>query len=57
MQGYELATLFVAPLDFQNVCERDPRKLVVVLGVLIEVATGPYENAVIRAGGHFGGPL
>ena len=26
MQGYELATLFVAPSDFQSFCERDPRK-------------------------------
>ena len=31
MQGYELATLFVAPLDFQNFCEEDLRKLVGVL--------------------------
>ena len=57
MQGFELATLFVAPSDFQNFCERDPRKLVGVFGVLIEVATGPCKNAVNRAGGHFGGPL
>ena len=40
MQGYELATLFVTPLDFQNFCVRDLRKLVGVFGVLIEVATG-----------------
>ena len=57
MQGFELATLFAAPSDFPNFCERDPRKLVGVFGVLIEGATGPYKNAVIRAGGHFGGPL
>ena len=57
MQGYELATLFVAPSDFQNFCERDPRKLDVVFCALIEVATGPCKNAGIRAGGHFGGPL
>ena len=57
MQGFELATLFVAPSDFQNFCERDPRKLEGVFGVLIEVATGPCKNAVNRAGGHFGGPL
>ena len=57
MQGFELATLFVAPSDFQNFCERDPRKLAVVFCALIEVATGPCKNAGIRAGGHFGGPL
>ena len=57
MQGIELATLFLAPSDFQNFCERDPRKLEGVFGVLIEVATGPCKNAVNRAGGHFGGPL
>ena len=56
MQGFELATLFVAPSDFQNFCERDPRKLDVVFCALIEVATGLYKNAGIRAGGHFGGP-
>ena len=57
MQGYELATLFVAPSDFQSFCERDLRKLVVVFCALIEVATGPCKNAGIRAGGHFGGSL
>ena len=57
MQGFELATLFVAPSDFQNFCERDPRKLVVVFCAFIEVATGPCKNEGIRAGGHFGGPL
>ena len=50
MQGFELATLFVAPSDFQNFCERDPRKLVDVFCALIEVATGPCKNAVNRAG-------
>ena len=57
MQGFELATLFVAPSDFQNSCERDPRKLDVVFCALIEVATGPDKSAGIRAGGHFGGHL
>ena len=52
MQGFELATLFVAPSDFQNFCERDPRKLDVVFCALIEVATGPCKNAGIRAGDH-----
>ena len=28
MQGFELATLFVAPSDFQNFCETDSLKLV-----------------------------
>ena len=57
MQGFELATIFVAPSDFQNFWETDPRKLVGVLGALIEVVTGPCKNAVNRACGHLGGPL
>ena len=57
MQGIELATLFLAPSDFQNFCERDPRKLEGVFGVLIEVATGPCKNAVNLACGHFRAPL
>ena len=57
MQGYELATLFVAPSDFQSFCERDLRKLAVVFCALIEVATGPCKNEVKRAGGHLGAPL
>ena len=57
MQGFELATLFVALSDFQNFYERNLRKLKGVFGVLIEVATGPSKNAVNRAGGYFGGPL
>ena len=57
MQGFELATIFVAPSDFQNFWETDPRKLVGVLGGLIEVATGHCKNAVNRAGGHLGAPL
>ena len=57
MQGFELATLFVAPSDFQNFWETDPRKLVGVFRALIEVATGHRTNAVNLAGGHFGGPL
>ena len=50
MQGFELATIFVAPSDFQYVCERDPRKLVGVLGALIDVVTGHCKNAVNQAG-------
>ena len=57
MQGIELATLFLAPSDFQNFCERHPRKLEGVFGVLIEVATGPCKNAVNLACGHFRAPL
>ena len=56
MEGFELATIFVAPSAFQNFCERDPRTLVGVFGVLIEVATGPCKNGGIRAGGHFRAP-
>ena len=55
--GFELPTLFVAPSDFQYVCETDPRTLVDVFGVLIKVATGHCKNGVNRAGGHFGGPF
>ena len=57
MEGFELATIFVAPSDFQNFWETDPRTLVGVLGALIEVVTGHCKNAVNRAGGHLGGPL
>jgi len=57
MQRIELATLFVAPSAFQYFCETDPRKLVGVFSPFVEVATGHCKNAVIRAGGHFGGPL
>ena len=57
MEGLELATMFVAPSDFQHLCERDPRTLVGVFGVLIEVVTGHCKNEVNRAGGHFGGPF
>ena len=57
MQGIELATIFGAPSAFQHFCEKDPRTLVDVFGVLIEVVTGHRRNAGIRAGGHFGGPL
>ena len=56
MEGFELATIFVAPSAFQNFWETDPRTLVGVLGALIEVVTGHCKNAVNRAGGHFGGP-
>ena len=71
MQGFELATLFVAPSDFQYFCEGDPRKLVDVFWAVIELAaisvapadfhnffdvvTGHCKNAVNRAGDHFGG--
>ena len=57
MQGIELATILVAPSAFQHVCEKDPRALVGVLGVLIEVVTGHRRNGGIRAGGYFGGHL
>ena len=57
MQGIELATIFGAPSAFQHFCEKDPRTLVDVFWVLIEVVTGHRRNAGIRAGGHFGGPL
>ena len=57
MQGIELATLFLAPSDFQNFCERDSRKLEGVFGFLIEVATGPCKNAVNLACGHFRAPF
>ena len=43
MQGYELATLFVAPSDFQNFCERDHRKLVVVFCVSSRCPRGPIK--------------
>ena len=43
LRGFELATLFVAPSDFQNFGERDLWKLVVVFCALIEVATGPCK--------------
>ena len=55
MQGIELATIFVAPSAFQHFCERDPRTVVGVFGVLIEVVTGHRRNAGIRACGNFGG--
>ena len=32
MQGFELATIFVAPSDFESFWETDPRKLVGVFG-------------------------
>ena len=57
MEGFELATIFVAPPDFQNFWETDPRTLVGVLGVLIVVVTGHCKNEGIRAGGYFGGHL
>ena len=57
MQGFELAAICVAPFDVQYFCEREPRKLVGVLGALIDVVTGHCKNAVHRAGGHFGGPF
>ena len=57
MQGIELATIFGAPSAFQHFCEKDPRTLVDVFGVLIEVVTGHRRNAGIRAGGYFGGHL
>ena len=56
MEGFELATIFVAPSVFKNVGGTDPRMLVGVLGALIEVVTGHCKNGVTRAGGNFGGP-
>ena len=43
LQGYELATLFVAPSDFHIFCERDPRKLVVVFCVSSRWPRGPLK--------------
>ena len=57
MQGIELATVFVAPSAFQHFCERDPRTLLGVFGVLIEVVTGHRKNAGIQACGNFGAPF
>ena len=57
MEGFELATIFVAPSDFQNFWETDPRTLIGVWGALIEVVTGHCKNEVNRAGGHLGGHL
>ena len=57
MQGIELATIFGAPSAFQHFCEKDPRTLVAVFGVLIEVVTGHRRNAGIRACGNFGPPF
>ena len=57
MEGFELATIFVAPSGFQNFRETDPRTLVGVWEALIEVVTGHFKNEVNRAGGHFGGPF
>ena len=45
--------MFVAPSDFQYVCERDSRTLVGVLGALVEVVTGHCKNGVNQAGGNF----
>ena len=47
----------MAPSAFQHFCERDPRTLVRVFWVLIDVVTGHRRNAGIRAGGHLGGHL
>ena len=55
MTGFELATIFVAPSDFQNFWETDPRTLIGVFWALIEVVTGLCKNGVNRAGGLFGG--
>ena len=57
MEGFELATIFVAPSAFQYFCERYPRTLVGVFGALIEVVTGHCKNEGIRVCGHFGGHL
>ena len=57
MQGFELAAISVAVVDFQNFWETDPRTLVGVFWALIEVVTGHCKDAGIRAGCHFGGHL
>ena len=57
MEGFKIATIFVAPFAFQNFGETDPRTLVGVLGALNEVVTGNRKKAVNRAGGNFGGPF
>ena len=57
MQGIELATIFGAPSAFQHFCETDPRTLVDVFWVLIEVVTGHRRNARIRACCNFGAPF
>ena len=57
MEGFELATIFVAPSAFQNFWETDPRTLVGVFGALIEVVTGRCKNAGIRAGDPLRGTL
>ena len=57
MEGFELATIFVAPYDFPNFWETYPPMLVGVLGAFVEVVTGHYKNAGIRAGDHLRGTL
>ena len=46
MQGFELATIFVAPADFQNFWETDSRKLVGLFGGPTRCFTIPPSHAV-----------
>ena len=46
MQGFELATIFVAPADFQNCWETDSRKLVGLFGGPTRCFTIPPSHAV-----------
>ena len=46
MQGFELATIFVAPADFQNFGETDSRKLVGLFGGPTRCFTIPPSHAV-----------
>ena len=51
MEGFELATIFVAPSDFQNFGETDPRTLMAVLGGPNPFFTIPPSDAVWARGG------
>ena len=51
MEGFELATIFVAPSDFQNFWETDPRTLMAVLGGPNPFFTIPPSDAVWARGG------
>ena len=51
MKGFELATIFVAPSDFQNFWETDPRTLMAVFGGPNPFFTIPPSDAVWARGG------
>ena len=55
MQGYELVTFFVAPSEFQNVCERDIRKFVVVFALSSRWPRGPVNMQGFELAAMFGG--